>query len=400
MRKKMNLSPYSTSSYRITRILVTNCKTIGMFLMVRLVPNIANLSPILLSERCTVKTIRCSEKGSSKRQREARPQQSKLGGDDCISLFTMSSYYHRLWTKHVQTVMLQLHAAAQFGHLNCVKLLVKAGVNARLTAGRFGLTPLRAAVKRQHPPIVKYLLDVRVLQSFDFSTDQLSAESKDYYSTLTFVCRNGNVGLVQLLLSYLEQDNSILGKSEKRSTWFVDMSNALHNACTHGHTQIVALSIDHGVDIEKKSNQYHSPLTAAASAGDLETMKVLLAAGAVLYDAKRTINILKTLIVKERSKQAIDFVIAHLLNTAHFIDACKEVPAYMRAWHEDAAFVLNINTMPSSERLLMHLAALGAQRSIQLKFESLVKMTDVSASMLQAAAYFQSHGSSLGSCRW
>jgi ankyrin repeat protein len=74
--------------------------------------------------------------------------------------------------------MLQLHAAAQFGHLNCVKLLVEAGVNARLTAGRFGLTPLRAAVKRQHPPIVQYLLDVRVLQSFDFSTDQLSANPK------------------------------------------------------------------------------------------------------------------------------------------------------------------------------------------------------------------------------
>jgi ankyrin repeat protein len=169
------------------------------------------------------------------------------------------------------------------------------------------------------------------------------------------------------------------------------MSSALQGACAHGHAQIVALLIEYGADIEERSGDSQSPLTTAASAGSLETMKVLLAAGATLYDAERAVNVLRTLIVREKPRDIIDYVLALLLDTDYFVNACKEVPAYMRAWQESAEFVLNVDTMPSSEQLLVNLAALGAQRSIELKLESSVNMADVSAPLLQAAAYFQSY---------
>jgi hypothetical protein len=65
------------------------------------------------------------------------------------------------------------------------------------------------------------------------------------------------------------------------------------------------------------------------------------------------------------------------------------VPAYIRGWQEDAKLVLHIDTLQSSERLLADLAALGAQRCIELLLESSSDMADVRPPVLQAAAYFQ-----------
>jgi ankyrin repeat protein len=284
-----------------------------------------------------------------------------------------------------------LRAAAQFGHLDCVKLLVEAGSDVDLTAGKLGWTPLRSAVQGQHLAIVQYLLDVGVVQPVDYSTERVPTRSKDTCSALTFACRSGNIDLVRMLLSYSGKSSSSFDPPEKRRTQLVDMSSALQDACAHGHAQIVALLIEYGADIEEKPGDSKSLLTAAASAGSLETMKVLLAAGATLYDAKRAVNILRTLVVGKKPKDVIDYVLVRLLDTDHFIHACKEVPAYMRAWQEDAKFVLHVDTMRSSERLLADLAALGAQRSIKLLLENSVEIADVRPPVLQAAAYFQSY---------
>jgi ankyrin repeat protein len=284
-----------------------------------------------------------------------------------------------------------LHAAAQFGHLNCVKMLVEAGTEIALTAGEFNWTPLRAAVQGHHITTVQCLLDLGVMRSFDYSMDRLSAGMNNRCSTLTFACRSGNIDLIRLLLSYSEQSILRPSQTEKRQTQFADMSSALQGACSHGHAEIAALLIEYGANVEEQSGNSQSLLTTAASAGSLETMKVLLAAGATLYDAKRAVNILRTLVVGEKPKDVIDYVLVCLLDTDHFIHACKEVPAYMRAWQEDAKFVLHVDTMRSSERLLVDLAALGAQRSIELLLENSLDIADVRPPVLQAAAYFQSY---------
>jgi ankyrin repeat protein len=139
-----------------------------------------------------------------------------------------------------------LHAAARFGNLNCVKMLVEAGTEIALTAGKFNWTPLRAAVQGHHLTTVQCLLDLGVMQSFDYSMDQLSAGINDRCSTLTFACRSGNIDLVQLLLSYSEQSILRPSQTEERRTQSADMSSALQNACSHGHAEIAALLIGYG----------------------------------------------------------------------------------------------------------------------------------------------------------
>jgi ankyrin repeat protein len=281
-----------------------------------------------------------------------------------------------------------LHAAARFGHLDCVKLVVEAGAEIALTAGKFNWTPLRAAVQGQHLAIVQYLLDWSFIRSYNYPIDQ---DCPGTNGMLACACRSGDINLVQLLLSYSEQNTLMPGQTEIRYTQFMDMSSALQEACSYGHAEIAALLIEYGANVEEKSGNSQSLLMNAASAGSLETMEVLLAAGATLYDAERAVNILRTLIVREEPKDIIDCILIHLLDTDDLIQACKEVPAYMRAWQEDAKFVLHIDTMRCSERLLVNLAALGAQRSIELKLGSSVDMADVSAPLLRAAAYFQSY---------
>jgi ankyrin repeat protein len=103
-----------------------------------------------------------------------------------------------------------LHAAARFGHLNCVKLLVEAGTEISLTVGRFDWTPLRVAVQGQHLAIVQCLLDWSVIQSYPIH--QRSAEYNENCSTLTFACRSGSIDLVRLLLSYSEQNTLMPGR--------------------------------------------------------------------------------------------------------------------------------------------------------------------------------------------
>jgi ankyrin repeat protein len=284
-----------------------------------------------------------------------------------------------------------LHAAARFGHLDCVKLFVEVGTEIALTAGNFRWTPLRAAVEGQHLAIVQFLLDSGAMQSCSDFTNQGLARYSRRDSTLTSACRSGSVDLVKLLLSYSEQPTLMPGQKGIRRTQFVDMASALQGACENGHVEIVALLIEYGADIEQEYGRFSSPLTAAAAAGDLETMKVLLAAGATLYDAERAINILRTLVVRDKPKDTIDYVLTRLLHTDDFIYACREIPAYVRAWQEDAKFVLHVQTMQSSDRLLANLAALGAQRSIELLMESSTDMADVRPAMLQAVAYFQSY---------
>jgi ankyrin repeat protein len=284
-----------------------------------------------------------------------------------------------------------LHAAARFGHLNCVELLVEAGTEIALTAGSFRWTPLHAAVEGQHLAIVQCLLDCGAMQSSNDTTDRGSARYNGDCAMLNSACRSGNVDLVKLLLSYSEPKRTMPGQTRIRRTQFMDMSSALQTACKRGHAKVVALLIDYGADVEEDCGQSLTPLTTAATAGNLEIMKLLLAAGATLYDAERAVNILRTLVVGEKPKDIVNYVLTRLLDKGDFIYACKEVPGYMRAWQEDWKFVLHVETMQSSEMLLPNLAALGAQRSIELLMGSSIHMADVRPPVLQAAAYFQSY---------
>ena len=287
-----------------------------------------------------------------------------------------------------------LHAAGRFGHLECVKVLVEAGADIGMAAGRYGNTPLRAAVEGQHVAIVRYLLDAGVdMHSIDYSTDRTTPWGPIRDSTLTTACSSGNIELVHLLLQST--------KSHGRPAHFNSLASALHSACFQGHSEVVELLLEDGADPEEKSINspfsFDSPssLVNAARAGHLRVMELLLAAGGVLYDNERSINVLKELVTGGSQKEAINCVLTQLLGTDNFIPACKECPAFMRNWQEDAGFVLMVDAMPKYRLILTHIAALGAQRSVDLLLEddfTIINTNSTGLQTLQAAAYFQRYG--------
>jgi ankyrin repeat protein len=280
-----------------------------------------------------------------------------------------------------------LHAAARFNHLKCAKLLVDAGADVMLVAGRLKCSPLRAAVNRQHIAMVQYLLHAGPdTCAVEVLTEICVNRNNVYLSTLSEACSSGNLELVQLLLARAIRIDTKAAQPHGQHTYLDALSNALHHACSRGLVQVVRLLLEHGADIEAEHNKCASPLMAAARAGHLEVMDILWVAGAVLYDAGRQLNVLKELLsqYEKPEKEVIYFVFARLLNTEDFLQAYKECAAFMRDWQEDPEFLLMVDDLSKSQLLLTHVSALGAQRCVDLVLESGVSLVDTDGNGLQA----------------
>jgi len=134
-----------------------------------------------------------------------------------------------------------LHAAARFGHLDCVKLLVEAGGDIASMAGAKRWTPLRNAVEGRHLATVQGLLDMGAMQSYNCSIDRGFPTD----STLSSACRSGSIDLVKMLLLYSEPNTLMPGQTRIRRAQFVDTTSALQGACENGHAEIAALLIEY-----------------------------------------------------------------------------------------------------------------------------------------------------------
>jgi ankyrin repeat protein len=202
-----------------------------------------------------------------------------------------------------------------------------------LVAGSLKCSPLRAAVNRQHIATVQYLLHsgpdtclIEVLTETCVNRDNV------YLSTLSEACSSGNLELVQLLLARAIRSDTKADQPHGQRNDLDALSDALHHACSKGHVQVVRRLLEHGANIEAEHSKCASPLMAAAQAGHLKVMDIIWAAGAVLYDAERQLNVLKELLSQYRKpeKEVIYFVLARLLDTEDFLQACKECAAFMR----------------------------------------------------------------------
>jgi ankyrin repeat protein len=93
---------------------------------------------------------------------------------------------------------------------------------------------------------------------------------------LSIAARTGNVRIVNALLA---------GGADVNATTATTQEPALTWAVAEGHRDIVRALVEKGADVHPRPQQAFSPLLGAAKNGDIETAKILLAAGARVNDS-------------------------------------------------------------------------------------------------------------------
>lgn len=183
--------------------------------------------------------------------------------------------------------------AAQEGHLNCVKSLVRAGSHVNSHA-HDGKTALRAAALENHMSIVQYLVN----NNADFNY-----KDADGRSTLYVLALENRIDIAKYLLEkganvessdlegrtplhvaawqgHVEIVKQLLLHSAEINGVDNDSRTALQSAAWQGHTGVVQVLISHGASVDHTCNQGATALCIAAQEGHDNVVKVLLKAGA------------------------------------------------------------------------------------------------------------------------
>eukprot|EP00794_Sanderia_malayensis_P000302 gene302-929_t len=194
-----------------------------------------------------------------------------------------------------------LHKAAVFGKSSVVELLLEKSADVNIQ-GRFKVTALMLAASSNYPDIVSILLQ-----------HNANICAKDYEGkTALHLAASGNAVLALQVLLSNDRIGKILNQEDK------DGNTALHISCIKGFDDVTKLLLDAGVIVSPRNNLEQTPahlaslhgradvvsallnrdastindidkkgnaaLHIAASNGHVETMKVLLHAGASIND--------------------------------------------------------------------------------------------------------------------
>ena len=159
-----------------------------------------------------------------------------------------------------------LHWAAHWDDAATVDALLAAGASPR-TANEYGVTPLTLACRNSNAAIIRSLLKAGA----DHSAALPSGE------TVLMTCaRSGSAEGAKLVAeadARLEAVDAEMGQT------------ALMWAVAQKHADVAKVLIDKGADIHLRSKGGFSPMMFAARVGDIETTRVLLAAGADVNEA-------------------------------------------------------------------------------------------------------------------
>jgi len=159
-----------------------------------------------------------------------------------------------------------LHAAAKYGDILDVAVMLKRHPKALNERDDEGMTPLAGAIVQEHGAIERYLLekgaDVTVRDNNGGSPLELAASRE----------KTNGVTLCEPLLAKGAKVNS-LGPGPIRIS-------ALDWAVTADNTELVGLLLEHGAFVGAKDRNGDTPLHTAADRGDPEIAEMLIAHGA------------------------------------------------------------------------------------------------------------------------
>uniref|UniRef100_A0A2A4K246 Protein fem-1 homolog CG6966 n=1 Tax=Heliothis virescens TaxID=7102 RepID=A0A2A4K246_HELVI len=167
-----------------------------------------------------------------------------------------------------------LWCAAAAGHLQLVKLLVRAGANVNSTT-RTHSTPLRAACFDGHSDIVKFLVE---------NGADIEIANRHGHTCLMIACYKGHIRIAKYLLSLNADVNR---KSVKGNT-------ALHDCAESGSLNILKMLLGHGATMDVDSYGM-TPLLAASVTGHTHIVEHLINAEYGLVTRQQRIDALELL---------------------------------------------------------------------------------------------------------
>jgi len=185
-----------------------------------------------------------------------------------------------------------LHLAAQAGHLDVVKLLLKRGVDVNLRDRLDHATPLHWAASAGHLDVVKHFADAGAdldgegddheIGVLGWATcfEHVQAEVAEYLlargakPTIFSAVALGRADLIERLVS---ADRRLL---HARMSAFEHRWTPLHLAVLKNRPASVATLLELGADIGQRDSRGRTPLACASPASDPKVAKALVAAGA------------------------------------------------------------------------------------------------------------------------
>ena len=157
-----------------------------------------------------------------------------------------------------------LHLASANGHVEIIRLLLSHGVDPSDKNG-FEVTALHAAALNGHFDSVRLLL---------ISLSVINARTVQGFTPLMLASYRGHSSVVGLLLDFYAD----------ATPGYIYGFTSLHICAMRGDTECVQEHIDHAVDINCRSDDGFSPLHIAALRGHVDIVEALVLGGAVCID--------------------------------------------------------------------------------------------------------------------
>jgi ankyrin repeat protein len=201
-----------------------------------------------------------------------------------------------------------LQLASRNGHLNAVHILMEAGAKLDLTNDD-GHTPLYAAVSQRHALTAEAIMEKA----------ELKMKFADVTAVLVEAAKAGFTDIIRLSL------DKQLVTAEKLKSEDSNGRTLFHDASERGRTSTMSLLLDHGVDIEKASDDGETALTLAAMAGKPDAVRLLIDHLELSHWHKDGVRLLFRLASSKNIETSVGHanVVRHLLEKKNAIDPDK-----------------------------------------------------------------------------
>ena len=319
-------------------------------------------------------------------------QMACIAGDqECVKLLVKRGMDVNILGSYYGTA---LQAASRVGNIEIADYLLKSGAEVNLRYGDKSHSVLHLARESRNQAIFETLLNARA---------DVNTEIQDQQHILIVACEHGDTALVELLLAN-GVDVSVSGTKNRRDIIDWDQATPLHAACTNCHLSVVQLLLDSGADVNKVNKSSITPLTAAIRGKKLhatfpsrvaredcrlEIVQELLRAGAIIGDPSTEENALARA-CDSRQYMVAEVLLAHLSSNEFEAQVCSEaLSAAIKCGDDEMVLLLLEHGVSPSFEMLREACVAGVLQVVKMLVDTGIDVNRVDgddAPLLHVAA--------------